>query len=79
MLTSRYKVTITRNNLNVRNGAGFDKAVVKTATPGTYDCREVKDNWAKIGRNEWVCTDFVTLEEVVPEVKPVEKEIAEDE
>lgn len=80
MLTpKRYKVTITKNNLNVRNGAGYDKAIVKTATPGTYDCKEIKDGWAKIGKNEWVCTDFVTLEEIVPEIKTMKKENEIDE
>ena len=75
MLASK-NVIIKRDNLNVRSGAGFDKPVVKTATPGTYKALDIKDNFAKIARNEWVCLDYVTLEEI--ESKPVEPEIVDE-
>lgn len=75
MLLSK-NVIITRDNLNVRSGAGFDKPVIKTAIPGTYKALDIKSNFAKIGRNEWVCLDYVTLEDV--ESKPINKFDAEE-
>lgn len=79
---TKYNVIIKRDNLNVRNGASYNNAIVRVAQPGTYECKELKDGWAKIGRNEWVCTEFVTLEEIKPEVKEIKgskKEITLDE
>ena len=63
-------VSVTNTNLNVRTGAGTDKALVGTLTNGTkvkiYEITTVGGHsWGRIGTSRWVCLDYVVYKDIV--------------
>lgn len=57
---SSYKVKVTVNALNIRNGAGMNykvNGVIRNR--GVYTIVETKDNWGKLKSGAgWICLDF---------------------
>lgn len=70
------KAIVNINNLNVRKGPGKEFPVAKTCEAGTFNVFAEQNGFVKIGPNEWVSAEFVTIEEEVKE-EPKEEKKAE--